>query len=552
MSDKNDYGFDLDDILAEFSAYSEQLAKDEAGVRETAPSEPEIDLNEPQAEPEADIPTAQESISAAVEPESESFNESDEAQDYIEPVDGQAETEPVASAVPYTAQAVELEDVSEPKNEPPKARAAEKPAQKKPVPEKPAKAKKPAEKPAAEPNKLPEKAQAEDSREEPEHLAPLAIRVLLGIVSLALFALALVWTGTNIHPGTERAKAETGTAAKTDLVSRLDVYLNNAASDALGELAYIRKQYALDYYSTFAPKPDASKYGAVSITEADKVMDVVNMAMDYGLLDGQELIFDPTTQFYWDSDIEYYCDETILVICWKEQIENRVCSCVEVKIADGSQIRRKIMNDTFGSSEWGYASELAMSANAVVAMNADFYMYRSIGTCIYQGQIGRFDTSCDLLMIDTSGDFHMLRAAELTDRASLEQYIADNNILFGMAFGPILVKDGELQQLNGSYAGGIGEMYEQYSRAGIGQVDELHYLYMTVNHSQDSTPRADVNTFARIMYSKGVKNAYNFDGGQTSEIMFNGKMYNYVDWGNERAVSDIIYFATAIPSEEVG
>lgn len=562
MNDRNDYGFDLDDILAEFSAYSEQLAKDEAEWRQTAPSEPETDIYEPQAEAEAGMPTVQENAYAAAEPEAESLNEYNAAQNYYEPVDAQDEAEPAAEVEPddvravNPVQAVQLEDVDEPIDEPLKAHAAEKPAQKKPALGKPAKAKKAAERPVAEPYETQEKAQGKaqdmESWEEPERLAPLALRVLLGVLSLALLVLALVWTGANIHPGTERAKTETGTAAKADLVSKLDVYLNNAASDALGELAYIRKQYTLDYYSTVAPKPDASKYGAVSISEADKVMDVVNMAMDYGLLDGQELLFDPATEFYWDSDIEYYCDETILVICWKEKIENRVCSCVEVKIADGSQIRRKIMNDTFGSPEWGYASELAMSANAVVAMNADFYMYRDLGTCIYQGQIGRFDTSCDLLMIDENGDFNMLRAAELTDRASLEQYIADNNIIFGMAFGPILVKDGELQQLNGSYAGGIGEMYEQYSRAGIGQVDKLHYLYMTVNHSQDSTPRADVNTFAKIMYSKGVKNAYNFDGGQTSEIMFNGDMYNYVDWGYERAVSDIIYFATAIPSEEVG
>lgn len=558
MRDRDDYGFDLDDILAEFSAYSEQLAKDETEGRQTAPSEPETNIYEPQTETEVDMPAAQDNTYAAAEPEAESMDKSDTAQNYSELVDAQEEAEPAAETEPddvraeNPVQVVQLEDVDEPINEPLKARAAEKPAQKKPVPGKPAKAKKAAERTVTQPHEMPEKTQETENWEEPERLAPLALRVLLDVLSLALLALALVWTGTNIHPGTERAKTETGTTAKADLVSKLDVYLNNAASDALGELAYIRKQYTLDYYSTVAPKPDASKYGAVSISEADKVMDVVNMAMNYGLLDGQELIFDPATEFYWDSDIEYYCDETILVICWKERIENRVCSCVEVKIADGSQIRRKIMNDTFGSPEWGYASELAMSANAVVAMNADFYMYRDLGTCIYQGQIGRFDTSCDLLMIDTNGDFNMLRASELTDRASLEQYITDKNILFGMAFGPILVKDGELQQLNGSYAGGIGEMYEQYSRAGIGQVDKLHYLYMTVNHSQDSTPRADVNTFAKIMYSKGVKNAYNFDGGQTSEIMFNGDMYNYVDWGYERAVSDIIYFATAIPSEEVG
>ena len=223
-----------------------------------------------------------------------------------------------------------------------------------------------------------------------------------------------------------------------------------------------------------------------------------------------------------------------------------------MKLADGSQIRRKLVNDTFGSNEKAVASELSRSANAVIAMNADYYKYRDLGVCVYQGQLCRYETSCDVLFIDSNGDFRMLSASELGSREDVEQYIADNNIQFSMSFGPILVRDGELQQLTGSYAGGIGEMYEQYSRSGIGQYDKLHYLIATVNHSQDGTPRATVNQFAEIIYGKGVQNAYNFDGGQTSEVLINNERYNYVDWDNEREVSDILYFATAIPEQEVG
>ena len=45
--------------------------------------------------------------------------------------------------------------------------------------------------------------------------------------------------------------------------------------------------------------------------------------------------------------------------------------------------------------------------------------------------------------------------------------------------------------------------------------------------------------------------AYNLDGGQTSEIVFQNEPVNHVDFGYERTVSDIIYFATAIPESEV-
>ena len=378
-----------------------------------------------------------------------------------------------------------------------------------------------------------------------------SLRVLLSALSLLLAVVLLLFVSLNVHPGSEAVSAAAG-SAKSDLVGRLNVYMNNAASDALGELAYIKKQYTIDYSATSAPKPDESRFVTYSIDEADKVMDVIEQARTFGLLDGQDVIFNPSVEFYWDSDIRCYCDETILAICWKEKINDRVCSFVEVKLADGSQIRRKLVNDTFGSNEKAVASELSRSANAVIAMNADYYKYRDLGVCVYQGQLCRYETSCDVLFIDANGDFRMLRASELGSREDVEQYITDNNIQFSMSFGPILVRDGELLQLTGSYAGGIGEMYEQYSRSGIGQYDKLHYLIATVNHSQDGTPRATVNQFAEIIYGKGVQNAYNFDGGQTSEVLINNERYNYVDWDNEREVSDILYFATAIPEQEVG
>ena len=43
--------------------------------------------------------------------------------------------------------------------------------------------------------------------------------------------------------------------------------------------------------------------------------------------------------------------------------------------------------------------------------------------------------------------------------------------------------------------------------------------------------------------------AYCLDGGQTGEVVFKGEPYNYIDFNKERQVSDIIYFATALPEE---
>ena len=101
--------------------------------------------------------------------------------------------------------------------------------------------------------------------------------------------------------------------------------------------------------------------------------------------------------------------------------------------------------------------------------------------------------------------------------------------------------------------GTIGETDKEYSRAGIGQYDTLHYLYMTVSfadNSEEYHPRCTINEFGTLMAGKNLRTAYTLDGGQTGELVFNGKPYNHIDFGTERTVSDIIYFASAIPESE--
>ena len=53
--------------------------------------------------------------------------------------------------------------------------------------------------------------------------------------------------------------------------------------------------------------------------------------------------------------------------------------------------------------------------------------------------------------------------------------------------------------------------------------------------------------FAQYMHEKGVVNAYNLDGGQTGEIVINNEIINHIDFGEERTVSDMMFFATAMP-----
>lgn len=397
--------------------------------------------------------------------------------------------------------------------------------------------------------------EAEDE-EEPEIRRPhAAVRFLLGLVFLTLSVAIIAWAGLNLSLDHGTAGVSGAPAAPTalNLTPKLDMFVNNSTADALSDLTFIRKIYTIPREATVAPAPNPEGFGKLSIEEADKMLEIIDRARSSGLLDGQDVIFSTDVNFYQYSDIEYYYDDTILVIAWKELINDRICSLVEVKVADASQLRRKLVNDSFGDPTWQYASELSNSVNAVAAMNADFYAFPDRGgISVYDGWVCRYETSYDILYIDANGDFITQKRGSFEGRDATQQFVYDNNILFSLAFGPVIVENGEAIHVVDGYSG-LGEMNEEYSRAAIAQYDKLHYLYMTVNHAspgEPTHPRANIVQFADIVASKGVQTAYNLDGGQTSEIFFQGNMFNRVDWGNERTVSDIIYFATALPEDQ--
>lgn len=384
----------------------------------------------------------------------------------------------------------------------------------------------------------------------------------VGGICAVLSLLVLAWVGINVHPESE-TMTFSKTNAKTNLISRLDTYSNNSKVDVLSsveeiaEQAVIKKVYKIPEDQLVAPSPVKANFGTLPIGEASKVMDIIAQAKVSGLLEDQEVLFSPDANFYWDSDIEYYLDDTIMVICWKEQVEGRVTSMVEVKIADGSQLRRKICEDTYGSSVYLYCSELAQQANAVIAMNSDYYAFRDLGITCYDRTVYRFNdynyygsykayNVTDTLFINPEGDFVFFKRGTETTKEEVQRWVDENNLLYSVAFGPILVDDYNLVEIT-DYP--VGEINTEYSRAGIAQVDKLHYLYMAVSHSNEGTPRCTVSQFGQMFANKGVRYAYCLDGGQTGEVFFQGKPYNHIDFGNERTVSDIIYFATAIGEE---
>ena len=303
-----------------------------------------------------------------------------------------------------------------------------------------------------------------------ENRLPAWLTRIVTVLFLILSLLCASWILHNVHPGSGtvvRGKPAAVLAARLELEQPQVQTETPEQQPQPGEETpdapeqQQKKHYIIERDALAAPKPDPSCFGTVSMDQPEKMMEIIQQARDYGLLGPDETVaFDPKANFYrglYNKDIEYYLDETILVICWKEEIDGNSCSFTEIKLADASQFRRKFADDTFASANQYYSSVLHKSTNAVVSLNADFYQNRDFGVVVYDGKLYRFPTgtytgsykkyNClETCFVNDQGDFLFTELGQEFSEEGLKQYIVDNNILFSISFGPVLVQNGQVRE----------------------------------------------------------------------------------------------------------
>ena len=341
------------------------------------------------------------------------------------------------------------------------------------------------------------------------------------------------------------------------VVDSLDAYAQEKMGDAQSVLAGLNtsdftlptqpetepphEHYTIPADAAAAPKPNPSLYG--SVRKPEDMEPVLEQAK--WVLDGQKTYFQLDQQIYDNSVIRYYLDETILAVTWQEVHDDSVYTFSEIKVEDASQFRRHLAGGEYGSNMQYLTTEMAETVNAVVASAGDFYRFRDFGAVVYQGQAKRVEgTYAETCYIDFSGDMHFTRAGEVLTTEAVQQYVDENNINFSLAFGPILVDNYELQE-HSWY--GVGEINEGYARSALCQMDSLHYLVVTANTTGVHQTIPTVAMFAKNIAATGCRMAYCLDGGQTATIVMNNELVNRPVYGQQRKISDIIYFATAVP-----
>ena len=241
-----------------------------------------------------------------------------------------------------------------------------------------------------------------------------------------------------------------------------------------------------------------------------------------------------------------YRDDTIIVELEQKRMYDSDVFIAYVKIATPSQLRTAVAGQKIGSSSTNQTTTIAKNYNGIVAINGDYFTKTQGGYIVRMGETYREKTSAnlDLLLIDELGDFHICLHGHDVQENSIAAFKSEHKIINGFFFGPALVVDGEVQEIPENYQ---FDPHQKNPRAGIAQLGTLTYA-LAVNGRTDQSAGVTMEEFADIMNQLGAKQAYNLDGGNSATLAFNGEVYNDKPQA-ERAVTDIIYFASATAGE---
>lgn len=237
-----------------------------------------------------------------------------------------------------------------------------------------------------------------------------------------------------------------------------------------------------------------------------------------------------------------YEDESIRVQMETREENGVIWRIAWVEIAHPSQLRTAIAGKKVTSKTTARVAAMAEKNHAVVAINGDNFVDKPDATT-FEYRMGqkirkKSNRLRDILIIDEKGDFHTFIRSQ-----GLDDY--EGEIINAFTFGPALVQKGELLTTDKEYKYNPNG---KEPRTAIGQMDTLSYV-MVIAEGRGESAGVTHQGLADFMHSLGCWEAYNLDGGGSAAMWYHGDYYNDLS-SSERSLSDIIYFASAVPEVE--
>ena len=246
-----------------------------------------------------------------------------------------------------------------------------------------------------------------------------------------------------------------------------------------------------------------------------------------------------------------YEDESIRVKMEHQEMDDGTKMHVAyIQIADPSQLRTGVANpDKVASTRTKTVKSMAKTYNAVIAINGDNYADDPHKTTFEYRMKKKIRSNSnrlkDILVIDDQGDFHLFVKSQGIKELKAQLDKEGRSLVNAFTFGPALVKDGNLLELDKDY--GYNPNGRE-PRTAIGQMGPLSYV-MVIIEAKDRSGNTGFSQgkLAEFMYNLGCVQAFNLDGGNSAEMVFGDRVIKGQPNADDRTLSDIIYFATMQP-----
>ncbi len=242
---------------------------------------------------------------------------------------------------------------------------------------------------------------------------------------------------------------------------------------------------------------------------------------------------------------EGYQDDSITLKLETKEEEGVVWRVAHITISDPSQLRTTTAGSP-RSSRVALISSMAEKNNAIIATNANYMSNDPVKTS-FEYRMGekvrnKFNGVKDLLITDEKGNLHIFTGKD--KKSQMAAFESDGHtIVNAFTFGPALVVDGTLQTIPEEYG---YNPHGREPRMAFGQVDTLSYVMVLAEGRTQDSQGVTQQELADYMFNLGCMQAFNFDGGNSATMVYNGGYYQQKTKDNERAQSDMLYFATLV------
>ena len=233
-----------------------------------------------------------------------------------------------------------------------------------------------------------------------------------------------------------------------------------------------------------------------------------------------------------------YSDGNVSITISEIRAYDSTVYVADVVLSSPEYLQTAFANSVYGRNVIAKTSSIAENANALLAVNGDYYGARQSGYVIRNGVLYRSKASrnAEDLVIYADGSFGIIQESEIS-----AQELLDSGAWNVLSFGPALLIDGEIAV---DAKEEVGRAMASNPRTAIGIVDELHYLFVVSDGRTSVSEGLSLQELAQVLQELGAQTAYNLDGGGSSTMVFQGRIVNNPTSNGkriaERSVSDIV------------